>query len=341
MSIVTCRRSGTIQSPCAFSVLMQREDVVPAAAVERHDVVAQLVQDLVHLERGPQRLDQHRDLDRLLRNLQRVLRVVEDRVPQPRLEVRLHLRQVEVRAGAVLEQRPWRCGRSTGAKSTMPPGAGLPSIRRCFSRAGASRADARSAWRSRWLSLYSLPSGEVKSILRRTASRRLIWPSIISSQVGLAESSKSAMKHFAPELSALMIILRSTGPVISTRRSCRSAGMPAIFHLPLRTFSVSLRKPGSLPASIGCLALLAVGQQLVAGRAVLAHQFGDEIQRFRGQDAFIAGFIGAAGCRRLSAVSSSCSSGCAGQKRGRDYNERFPLVAVQHVVGQRRQNAEY
>ena len=31
------------------------------------------------------------------------------------------------------------------------------------------------------------------------------------------------MKTFAPELSALIIILRSAGPVISTRRSCRSA----------------------------------------------------------------------------------------------------------------------
>ena len=35
------------------------------------------------------------------------------------------------------------------------------------------------------------------------------------------------MKTFAPELSALIIILRSTGPVISTRRSCRSAGAGA------------------------------------------------------------------------------------------------------------------
>ena len=33
------------------------------------------------------------------------------------------------------------------------------------------------------------------------------------------------MNTFAPELSALMIILRSAGPVISTRRSCRSAGI--------------------------------------------------------------------------------------------------------------------
>ena len=40
--------------------------------------------------------------------------------------------------------------------------------------------------------------------------------------VGALESSKSAMKTEAPEFRALMTILRSTGPVISTRLSCRS-----------------------------------------------------------------------------------------------------------------------
>jgi hypothetical protein len=46
-------------------------------------------------------------------------------------------------------------------------------------------------------------------------------------QVGALESSKSAMKTLAPELSALMTILRSTGPVISTRLSWMSSGMGA------------------------------------------------------------------------------------------------------------------
>jgi len=41
------------------------------------------------------------------------------------------------------------------------------------------------------------------------------------------ESSKSAMNTFAPEFSALMIIFRSTGPVISTRRSSNSFGIDA------------------------------------------------------------------------------------------------------------------
>ncbi len=43
------------------------------------------------------------------------------------------------------------------------------------------------------------------------------------SHVGEFASSKSAMKTFAPELSALITIFRSTGPVISTRRSAISS----------------------------------------------------------------------------------------------------------------------
>ena len=73
---------------------------------------------------------------------------------------------------------------------------------------------------------------------------------MVPSHVGESESSKSAIKTFAPEFSALMIIFRSAGPVISTRRSCRSRGMGSIVHEPSRTCSVSGRKSGILPASI-------------------------------------------------------------------------------------------
>ena len=46
-------------------------------------------------------------------------------------------------------------------------------------------------------------------------------------QVGEFESSKSAMNPRAPELSALMTILRVVGPVISTRRSWSASGTGA------------------------------------------------------------------------------------------------------------------
>src|ERR1035438_3585373 len=86
----------------------------------------------------------------------------------------------------------------------------------------------------------------------RTASRRLTCPSITLLQVGELESSKSAMKTLAPELSALMIILRSTGPVISTRRSSRSAGIGATCQSLWRMCAVDGRNSGMAPASIPC-----------------------------------------------------------------------------------------
>src|SRR5579859_1655324 len=81
------------------------------------------------------------------------------------------------------------------------------------------------------------------------ASLRLTWPSIRLAQVGVLESSKSAMNTWAPELSALMIILRSTGPVISTRRSRMSAGRGATVHSLSRISWVSGGNTGLLPAS--------------------------------------------------------------------------------------------
>src|SRR3989440_4726324 len=83
-----------------------------------------------------------------------------------------------------------------------------------------------------------------------TAARRFCWPTTLFFQVGAFESSKSAMKTLAPELNALIIIFRSTGPVISTRRSSRSGRMAATVHSRSRTSRVSGRKSGSLPPSI-------------------------------------------------------------------------------------------
>ena len=52
--------------------------------------------------------------------------------------------------------------------------------------------------------------------------------------VGELASSKSAMKPRAPEFSALMTILRSVGPVISTRRSASAGGAGATRQSPSR-----------------------------------------------------------------------------------------------------------
>jgi hypothetical protein len=61
-------------------------------------VLAQFEQDLVHLEGGRQRLDQHGRLDGPTLDPQRLLRETEDLVPKPRLEMRLELGQVQVRS---------------------------------------------------------------------------------------------------------------------------------------------------------------------------------------------------------------------------------------------------
>jgi hypothetical protein len=80
------------------------EDVVPPAGVQRADAVAQLEEDALHLERCRQRLDEHGDADAPGGEAEVLLREVEHVVPEPRLTVALELGEVEVRAGAALEQ---------------------------------------------------------------------------------------------------------------------------------------------------------------------------------------------------------------------------------------------
>ena len=95
-----------------------RENVVPAPAVQPGGVFPQFVENLVHLERGEDRLDEHRRLDRALRDAELVLREHESVVPQPRFQVRLHLRQVEIRPRARARAVPWRCGKNTARNRT-------------------------------------------------------------------------------------------------------------------------------------------------------------------------------------------------------------------------------
>jgi hypothetical protein len=81
------------------------EQVVPAPGVEPRGVLAQLVEHLLHLERGGQGLDQAGGPDGPPGDAEVVLRQDEGVVPQPRLEVALHLRQVEVRALPAIDLR--------------------------------------------------------------------------------------------------------------------------------------------------------------------------------------------------------------------------------------------
>ena len=139
--MATVARSGSTKLRAGVAeVLDDAEQVVPAAGVQAGGVVAEFVEDLVHLERGRDGLDQDGGADGALRDAEVVLGEDEDLVPEPGLEVALHLGQVVVRALAVDAAAAWRCGRSAGRSPPARPrwvrrrSAG--GVRSCASRAG-------------------------------------------------------------------------------------------------------------------------------------------------------------------------------------------------------------
>src|SRR5438093_8192328 len=80
-------------------LLDDAEDVVPPARVEARGVVPEFVQDLLHLEGRRNRLDEGGGLHGADRDAEGLLREPEHLVPEAGLQMALHLRQVEVRAG--------------------------------------------------------------------------------------------------------------------------------------------------------------------------------------------------------------------------------------------------
>ena len=113
--------------------------------------------------------------------------------------------------------------------------------------------------------LYFFPfSGFSKEIVRLTASKRFFCPLATFSHVGLSESSKSAINTFTSEFKALIIIFRSTGPVISTLLSRRSFGIGLTCHSDSLISLVSSRKSGRLPSSKDfCLFFLSSNKVLI------------------------------------------------------------------------------
>src|SRR3954452_21727957 len=124
----------------------------------------------------------------------------------------------------------------------------------------------RSPSTSRCLSVRCQPRGRTSSVATSSSSEyvlspcsseivpsiasvRLTWPCSTLLHVGEFESSKSAMKPVEPLFRALITILRSVGPVISTQRFCRSAGAGATVQSPSRTSRVSSRKSSVPPSS--------------------------------------------------------------------------------------------
>src|SRR5260221_4983218 len=79
--------------------LYATEDVVPAAAIEARRVLPQFEKDFLHFKGRENGFDQDSGLDGALRDVQFILREYENLVPQPRLEVRLHLRKIKINTG--------------------------------------------------------------------------------------------------------------------------------------------------------------------------------------------------------------------------------------------------
>src|SRR6266496_1307861 len=67
-------------------------------------MLAQFVQNLVHLECGKDRLDQHGRFDGAARNPELVLCHDKDVVPEPRLEMAFELGKIEIGAAAARDE---------------------------------------------------------------------------------------------------------------------------------------------------------------------------------------------------------------------------------------------
>ena len=112
---------------------------------------------------------------------------------------------------------------------------------------------------------------------RSMASRRLSWPSTRFSQSGVLASSRSASQTLAPEFNALIVILRSVGPVISARRSTRPGAASATRQLSSSRTCLGLVEEVEQPTGgqLG-VALLAQLQQLLAPAVEATVQVGQE-----------------------------------------------------------------
>ncbi|MNG99786.1 hypothetical protein D3C79_589650 [compost metagenome] len=103
------------------------EDVIPTAAVQPDDMVAQVIEDLVHLEDRRQGFDQYRGFDGAARQIKTILGKAEDFAPPGRFLPGLGFRQIEVRAAAffqqlavVVEEIQREIKQATGDRLTLP-----------------------------------------------------------------------------------------------------------------------------------------------------------------------------------------------------------------------------
>src|SRR5580692_7845434 len=85
-------------------LLDKAEDVVPPPAIQSRRMVAQLVENFIHLKTSQNRLNQHSALDASLRHTKLMLRADEDLVPEACFKMALDFWQVEIRATPTSQQ---------------------------------------------------------------------------------------------------------------------------------------------------------------------------------------------------------------------------------------------
>ena len=160
-------------------------------------MLAQLVQDLVHLERGEDRLDEDRRPDRAARDPER--RPGRGRRPRSRAAPRGATRAWPGRGTGRSPPRAPRPRSGTGTARSRT-GRPRPARRRRAraTRRGASRAAGRRASRSARPAGRPCPRATRTSACRRTASASAAWPPTTFAQVGDSASSRSAMNTRAP-----------------------------------------------------------------------------------------------------------------------------------------------
>ena len=296
----------------AAVVLDDREDVVPAAGIQTGAVVAQLVQDFVHLERGRDGLDQDGGADCAVFDPEVLLREREHVVPQLRLEVRLELRQVEVWSAPLLDER------LRVVEEVQPE----------IDQASGCRHGGSAAVDKAEVLLHQVPAA------RSHDDRRGIAIHLIALARGVGVLELAAHRVKQAQLAADHVSPGGTGgvllvgkPDVCARvqrvdchfRVCRASDLDATV---LEAGAGTGDAPGGIRPDLGCLgqkaqvatvaeiepALHPRRQLVVAAAAEANVQFGEELQCIIGQD-----FVEAAAQRARnlnSGVHCSIRSGC-------------------------------
>ena len=200
-----------------------------------------------------------------------VLRALEDAVPEPRLAVRLELRQVEVRpaAGALRAARGCAAGRGRSRTATPTSARRRP---RSAARPGASRAGARASVADLVVQLVDLlallePDRPVDRLGEVPLPVDHVLP---GRRVRVLEVGHEDLRARVERVDHHLPVGRAGDLDAPVGRGPRGAG--GTRQSPSRTARVSSRKSGSSPSRSRCARACARGEQLLALAAELALQ---------------------------------------------------------------------